>query len=329
MKRTNRLPFVFRLMLLSVFLPIFITLGILIYTSLIHLSDSFWIDQSLIGGIPITWFCCSLATFPFLLGIWLFWKGRWRLPVFVAGTLYFGISLLGCFGYLEQYTPPEKRIIHVTSGRYENSNVYCNGIYLGQTPLKIRVDELKAKVPEWTSPPEQCWYYKSSGSYAYTWIPWDDFHDKKRFLEAKELAGSVPKSETLFLSSAQKKQSFLYDAGCRYWWRFENNKSQILTLKSSHNQYYFSRPFEEIREYSLNGGGISPSAAIHAWLLVNVLDKLTEAEKNEWDKHVLKHWILLRTPLTEALASEAEKYRLKNPADSRVKLFETALDSTA
>jgi hypothetical protein len=38
---------------------------------------------------------------------------------------------------------------------------------------------------------------------------------------------------------------------------------------------------------------------------------------------------LLRTPLTEALASEAEKYRLKNPADSRVKLFETALDSTA
>lgn len=333
MKHTNHPPFIFRSMLLSLFLPIFIAFGVLIHAILTYADDSLWEEQALIGGIPIVWFSWFLIIFPFLLGIWLLVRGQWRLPVFVAGTLYFGISLLSNFDYLKQYTPPEKRIIHLHSGIYEKTDVYCNGVYLGQTPLKIRVEELKAKVPEWTNPPEQYWFYENSEPNVYTWIPWDDFRDKKRFLEARELSDSVQQSGTLFLSSIQKKQSFLYDAGCRYWWRFENNKSRILAAKSPPNHQYFRQPFEEKQVYYFldNERGImfAPSAATHAWLLVNVLDKLTEAEKNEWDKHVLKYWQLFRVPLTNALKQEAEKYRLRNPADSRAELFETALNSTA
>jgi hypothetical protein len=316
-------------MLLSIFLPIFIALGILIYTITIRFGNSFWDAQSLIGGVPIPWFDVFLITFPYLLGIWLFWKGQWRLPVFVAGMLYSSLCLLVVFDFLPQYTPPEKRTIRFDSDIHRGVNIYCNGVYLGQSPLKIRVNELMAKVPEWTSPPEQpC--YNEDAWFTYTWYPWDDFRSKARFLEAKELIDFVQQSGSRLSSSAQQKQSTLYDASCRYWWRFEYNESQkILVSKNFQSLYYFSRPFEQIPEYSFPPFSYSPSVAIHAWLLVDVLDKLTAAEKNEWDKHVLKYWSSLRLALTRTLKIKAEQYRSKNPEDPRIKLFETALDSTA
>ncbi|MDR0704086.1 MAG: hypothetical protein LBF88_03780 [Planctomycetaceae bacterium] len=324
MKRTNRQPFIFRLMLLSVFLPIFIVSGIILVHTI--MDKTFWQDQLLLlNGIPARWIGLFFETLPLFLGIWLFWKGRWRLPVFVAGTLYLSFILLTATARMDPYIPPEKRTIHVDSGSYENNSVYCNGVYLGQTPLEIRVDELKAKVPEWTSPPEQRFYGEDTVQH-YIWFPWDNFR-KERFLEVKELFDSTTRFETL-TPAVRKEQLERYYADCRYWWRFENNKSQLVVQQKNSSPFRdVSGSFEKTENYSFSPNKtFSPSAAIHAWLLAQVLAELTEPEKNDWDKHVLKHWSLLCPSLNKTLLRERSKYPNDHPS---VKKIETALDSVA
>ncbi|MDR2754610.1 MAG: hypothetical protein LBC20_02790 [Planctomycetaceae bacterium] len=360
MKHTKRPPFIFRLMLLSVFLPIFMSVGVMTVFFVTDKTSPLWTVQSLMIDLPIMdiqaiWYILFVTMFlPISLGIWLFWSGQWRLPVLVSGIVYFGVNLLGDFGYLESYTPPEKRIIYCNSG-HRGSDIYCNGVYLGQTPLEMTVEELVAKVPEWTSPPEQDYYVSVPGSnrwrqhminlpvqyssywedfdsVTYAWFPWDNFR-KEQFPATKTLFVSK-KQQPVLSSDQQRKQFTEYETNCRYWWRLENNKSRIVAKINSHS-YRQDQPFEKIRTYSFpNIEEQSLSDQFHAWVLVNVLGELTESEKNAWDRHVLKHWQLLYIPLSnrlkaEAEAAEAENYRLKNPDNSRVKMFETALDSTA
>jgi hypothetical protein len=282
--------------------------------------------------IPVPWLILFLMPIlPFLLGIRIFWSGKWRLPVFVAGTVILVCTLLGIFEYVEVYMPPEKRRI-IFQNIAPQSDIYCNGVYLGRTPLDISVDELVAKVPEWTTPPEQYFYSASSRfsqNYAYsiptyTWFPCDDFR-KERFLETRIELTSGKQSITL---KESEKQIARFESGCRYWWRFENNKSRIF-IKHSSSSYYYETPFEKLLVYMIPCESECFSAPIHAWVLANVLGELTAAEKNAWDRHVLKHWQLLAPPLTNTLEMIAEKYRSKNPDDPRIKIFETAFDSTA
>jgi hypothetical protein len=327
-------------MLLSVFLPIFILAGTFFVNMIMDEPDLFWQNVTLLNGIPSVWFILFLITFTLSIGIWIFWSGRCLLPFFVTGTVYWGFWLLLCLGMgldlsfgLKAYTPPEKRMIYWNNSTNipAGTDVYCNGIYLGQIPLKIRVNELVDKVPEWTSPPEQ-YFYAENIVQIYTWFHWDDFR-KERFLETKELLGLETKSETLS-HTVRKKLSAKYDSGCRYWWRLENNKSQILVQKNFSSSYYLHNSFEKVHEYYINlnintNNVFSPSAVIHAWLLAHVLAELTESEKNDWDKHVLKHWSLLSTLLPDDLLIESQKYDSKNPNDPCVKKFETALDSVA
>ncbi|MDR0336575.1 MAG: hypothetical protein LBI18_05745, partial [Planctomycetaceae bacterium] len=333
MKRTNRPPFIFRLMLLSIFLPIGITAGI----GLVDLiaSNLFDPSQPLLIGIPIAWVLLFLVTFPLFLGILIFHTGKWQLPALVAATLYFsfyGLMVLESFENDRIYTPPEKRFIRweFNSSRIPDEiDVYCNDIYLGQIPLKIRVDEFVEKVPEWTSPPEQRFYDEQTTSY--TWLPWDDFR-KEQFVKTQELLNFREQSGLSLspdaLAAARKKQITKYDSDCRYWWRFESSKNQLIAQKKF---FVNSSTFEKVLDgYLCDMDNLfSPSAAMHTWLLVDVLDQLTESEKNDWDKHVLKHWSLLGKSLPQQLTEEARRYRLKNRNDPRIKIFETALDSVA
>ncbi|MDR1291341.1 MAG: hypothetical protein LBK06_09070, partial [Planctomycetaceae bacterium] len=326
MKRTKRPPFIFRLMLSLPFLPILILLAYIIFFAIIESDSPLWKDSMLTMGIPTWWFYLFFTTFPFLLGIWIFRSGQWRLPVLVAGTVYYGLFLSATSRYLEEYAEvvePEKRKIVLYLGSYKNIDVYCNGVHLGQTPLKIRVDELIAKVPEWTSPPEQQ-RYSDNPEMDYTWFPYDDFRSKERFLEVKKLFTS----ETRSVSSLafRKKQSNTYNTNCRYWWRLESNGCLI---ESSDVQHDCNEPFEKIYAYYINNVILPRSASIHAWLLANVLVELTESEKDDWDRHVLKHWTLIHRQLDEYLTAEIAKYRLNNPNDPRIKKLETAFHSTA
>ncbi|MDR2441329.1 MAG: hypothetical protein LBE12_18365 [Planctomycetaceae bacterium] len=271
-----------------------------------------------------------VVLFPLLFGVWLFWSGKWRLPVLVGGTMLLGFVLLEIFVFQESYIPPEKRFIYCNN--YQGSDIYCNGVYLGQTPFQITVKELVAKVPEWTSPPEQSFYSENSDTITYTWYPWDDFR-KEQFLKTRMFVSERP-TGLLFADEQKKQMTYQYETDCRYWWRLENNKCRIVIKKSNHYSYLYDKPFEKIPNYSIFNDTEFLSAPIHAWVLAQVLEELTESEKNTWDRHVLKHWQSLAFPLTSALKTEDEKaedenYRLKNHDDMRVKVFETALDSTA
>ncbi|MDR3196740.1 MAG: hypothetical protein LBU34_02625, partial [Planctomycetaceae bacterium] len=333
MKRTQRPTFVFRAMLLSLFLPIFIMFGISgIYYIIVDASDQLWRNNSFIEILLTVFFLLFETLFTFGFAVWIFWSGKWRIPVLVGGIMMFCIFLLDIFGYLENSVPPEKRIICCGEGNYQKNDIYCNGVYLGQTPFKISVEELVAKVPEWTTPPEQYFYSRGNAepsyfdSPIYTWFPWDGFREE-RFLETKTIIAF--EKQSILSSAEQRKQLTKYETGCRYWWRLENNKNRILIRKTNYSQHRFDQPFEKISGYPILNETQSLSVGIHAWILVDVLGKLTESEKNDWDRHVLKHWQILGAPLTITLKSQAERYSSKNPDDPRAKIFETALDSVA
>ena len=285
-------------------------------------------DQSVMFGMRFVWVPITLLTLPFVLGLWTFWSGNWRRPIITAGIVYAAVFLITVFELVEIHTPPEKRMIHLTG--IDGTDVYCNGVHLGQLPMKIRVDELIAKVPPWDTPPEQRWYDNSApDQMLYTWLPWDDFI-KERFIASKELSeahqsrniSNVPRAVRAWRAAVNK-----HEADTRYWWSYTLGDVQ-LTVSRGENPYYLNRPFEKQSNYYPNSAGhpSSPSAGIHAQLLVDVLPELTPEQKADWDAYVLKHWRHIGGDLGGSLLRAS---RRRDENDPLYKLYDTALYSTA
>lgn len=326
---TRRPPLVFRLMLCTLFLPIMIALGVLLYFLWFH-APEVWTQQTIILGLPSLHVAAAFYGLPFLLWLWMLWSGNWRRPVLFAGIVYFVAFILAAFEIVREHTPPEKREIDLTI--MEGIDVYCNGVHLGTTPFRIRVDELQARVPEWNTPPEQPWY---SDEYPlemlFTWFPWDDFREE-RFNASKELFGANTTQLVSHVPRAVKaKRETLakHDAGCRYWWSFRQGDSTMGFYRKN-NPYYLNTPFDRVRGYFIAASisPFSPSAVYHAQLLADVLPELSPEEKTDWDRHVLKHWPLLSRPLSKAMILGPGR-RNHDENDPLVKLYRTALDSTA
>ena len=330
----TRPSILFRLMLGTLFLPIIITLGVLVYAMFVHLPDDsrFYDDNSILFGMPYVWWIYASVALPLFLYLWMLWSGNWRRPVLVAGIVYVAGFFIMVLEIVEPHTPPDKRMIifHQTEG----TEVYCNGVLLGQVgqkPLKIRVDELMAKVPEWNTPPKQHWYRNAElDSIHYTWFPWDDFR-KERFEASKELFGAnrTASNNTARAISARREAINKYDAGCRYWWSFQRNESPMIILRNR-NPYYLNSPFEKQMTYTFgdSANSVVPSQRFHVQLLADVLPELTPEEKTEWDRYVVENWKQFRYDLQFALRSMAAMYRNRDKNDPLFKLYENALHST-
>jgi len=319
-------------MLCSLFLPIMLLVCCVWFMVLFYAPEETFTSQSFTLGVPSHWLMIALMLLPFVLYFWMFWSGNWRKPVLV-GTLVYGIcffTMMLALELVEAYTPPEKRTIRLYGT--EGTDVYCNGVHLGQLPLKIRVDELMAKVPEWTTPPEQRWYNDTDlEQRLVTYFPWDDFI-KERYEASAELfgtsrdrnVGSTPKA-----IQARREVLSQHDAGCRYWWSYRFNDTQMAFYRNIRSYY---QPFEKESHYYFGLGimsaPFSPSVGFHAQLLVDVLPELTPEQKTDWDKHVLKHWSLLSGPLQDTLKGAATRHR-RDKNETLVELYETALHSTA
>jgi len=317
-------------MLSTLFLPIMLAPGVLLYFLMFHSPGAyFWIDRSTVLGLPTQVMILAGILFPFVLWLWMFWSGNWRRPVLTAAFVYGTCFVFGAFGLVESYTPPEKRMINLYGTK--GIDVYCNGVHLGQLPLKIRVEELMAKVPEWTTPPEQRWYSDADHNQRRTtWLPWDDFR-KERFEASKELfatTGNRNTSNTPRAIKARQEALNKHDAECRYWWSYRSGDTQMAFLRSE-NAYYFNQPFEKQSSYYSDcGSAFSPSVGFHAQLLADVLPELTPEQKADWDKHVLKHWSLLSTSLHRALSQATTRHRRDNN-EGLAELYASALHSTA
>lgn len=330
----QRPPLVFRLMLTSLFLPIFIGLGVLSGFAFVMLKKEhawFFHDNPEVTtfGIPMYALMGFLIFLPFLLGLWLFWTGNWRRPVLTAGIFYFGLIFFSIW-YGEIYTLPHQRLIEFSVGH--GTDVYCNGIHLGKTPLHLNVEQLQAKVKPWDTPPEQRWYVEGMEP-TYTWFPWDDFieerYKKSRDLYApkqsaqldSQIVGSVRKT------NARLAQMARHDGQSRFWWRFEKDGNQML-VKRSGSRYYLNTPFEKSNSYHISMQFFSPSAPFHGQLLADLLRELPPDRKADWDRHVLKHWPMIHRSLSYALG-RARRQVEDLADDDPVKLkWTSALDST-
>jgi len=319
-------------MLGTLFLPITITLGVLVYAALVYLPEDsiFYADNGILFGVPFVWWVYAALALPFLLYLWMVWSGNWRRPVLLAGivTGFFIVVL----DIVEPHTPPDKRMIifHETEG----TEVYCNGVLLGQIghePLKIRVDELIAKVPEWNTPPEQHWYRDAElDNIYYTWFPWDDFR-KERFKASRELFGANQTvGNTARAINARREAINKHNADCRYWWSLQRNKSPLIISRSRYS-YHLNRPFEKQSAYEFgdNANAAVPSHRFHVQLLAEVLPELTPEEKAEWDRYILENRQQVGYHVVSAVRNMSAMYHNRDKNDPLFKLYENALLSTA
>lgn len=145
--------------------------------------------------------------------VFIFLKGYWRFGIVAMLSVFF---LYGFFGDKPGERNDDHVKINLSVYALPGTEVYCNGVKIGETPLEIRVGELKARVPRWTSPPEQRWYV--DGEYPiYTWIPWDHF-----------LRDRYEKRNILGDADAIKR----FDAGSEFWWSFRYKGSTAIGCKT-------------------------------------------------------------------------------------------------
>ena len=84
--------------------------------------------------------------------ILVLWKGRLRLAILVAFINCILVLLSAPVLLAGGNTGPRRLVIHeITPG----IDVFCNDVYLGETPLEISEEKFHCKVKPWDSPPRQ------------------------------------------------------------------------------------------------------------------------------------------------------------------------------
>ena len=269
-------PLVMRLMLATIFLPVALVVLAILCAMCVYDGPEFLESKETLFGIPLVlWMLICLVIIPMLSPFVVFWKGKWRMVLIVLA-----VDLLFCFIFFGPgdfvRVAPEERLISFGRPLPDGADIYCNDVLLGQAPMKIRVRDLKAKVPAWTTPPDQDRYYYAA-SPLYVYLPWDRF-ERDRYEEYRAL------------NLEDKKAVLKFDAASKYWWKIERN-GMSYDLVTRPNVYVYDRTdkFEHTHEYSPLGYTVSAMPCSQTSLLdVLVLsyDQLNEKEKDIWSEYV-------------------------------------------
>ena len=291
-----RSSFPIRLMSLVVYSPIMLALFSLLYMMFFmvplehqshYQSHYFWCGLSI-----EQWSWIALGVCPVLAGLLLLWKGTLRIGFVLMVT-----PALLCLPVSSLFPPkgslaPEKRIITIDKDHYnfrgapEGTDVYCNGVLLGQTPLKIAVGELTQKVEPWTTPPPQKWLDVKPRKF-YSWFPWDGFLRERWDAHVDHnVEWNIPK--------------------CRYWWRLEFQGAELCCCDTGYNAV---GSYDEIVEYGTLTYRtlLAPSVIPHADLLLDVYPRLDEADKKLWAEYVLERFGLLWPRMFHRMTPEAKE----------------------
>ncbi len=265
-------------MSLIVALPILLTLfGYLWFFH--HFYYGLGKDEYSLGLSVYHWNILLGGILPTVCVVLLLWKGALRFTFLATITpILLVIPVASMFPPVSR-VEPEQRIIRLAGGPFPNgTDVYCNGVHLGQTPLEIRVGELKNKVAPWTAPPQQPWF-QNLPQPLYTWYPWDQF-ERERY-EGRKMLG--------------RDDSVLqFDARAQYWWKFEFQGS-VFTVAEQIQAYTQTVSYDDIGGYypCFNVVALQPSVFAHRDVLADVMDKLDADEKHLWVEHVLKFYDLI------------------------------------
>lgn len=270
------------------------------------------------GRMTVFWpWLLILAAYPLPVVVLLRWK-RLTLSCLLLGLVQFGQAV--CASSLPE--APKRVIVTLGDhGQQSGIEVTCNDVRLGTTPLTLTEAEFKAKVPEWTQPPEQPRVSYSAledgmpmqgndlAWWSWTWAPGNPFvfppdHSRmSAFHDGKKLP-ELLKAE-------------------RYWWRYQKNGC-VTTQQMS----------------AMSGGGgggrvirlqLNPSLTVPAQykmktLLVSGLHAAEGPLSAQWKAFVLKYRnILLADLISDTKDDERllaaldgmadEHFRLKSDAD--------------
>jgi hypothetical protein len=217
--------------------------------------------------------------------VWLLWRGSALGPVvilFVTMLLYSFSNISGI---------GEKRYeLQIGAGQpMLGIDVYCNGVNLGRTPLKISEAEFCEKVTPWQTPPKQLRLSieePSPGdtdrfrSAKYCYVPQDIF----------EMYKIWPPDRHRYFKLNRNEEIFKEMSNSRYWWRFE--KDGCLGLTSLYNFGGGAGGGRTIT-IDVNPNVEFPSAIRHLGLLVHHLANSDYQPSPQWLEHFLKYKGLL------------------------------------
>ena len=268
-----------------------IFLPVLLYPQLIRVIKLGYIQSLIKGG---HWLHLSVVVLMIALYvasiILVIWKGRLRLAVL---TVFFGFFLLTVsFSRIRlegSGAGPRQLVIYAHEPGIE---VYCNDVYLGETPLKISEAEFHEKVKPWKTPPRQKIvieeefiekikthrYESADTELRWFYIPYDYFDRHYDF---------------------GQPGSYSYDDAMKslYWWRFE--KDGCTGFAVIRDMVWFA--YDDGQYFSIQSTPDLQHPSIHPYLK-HLLHDLTQSNYQpsvEWETHVARSSGLLFQHLYE------------------------------
>ncbi|MGL6227119.1 MAG: hypothetical protein ACRC10_10920 [Thermoguttaceae bacterium] len=293
----RKTPQSLRLMLLAVFAPLLLCYISLYFFTVVPLHRT-------VFGISNTyWSFTILFFFPCLMGLFLYFTGYWKL------TLFLLLCTLSSYGILLEVIgvePVRQPKIELAPYFLRNLDVYCNDVFLGTTPFTMTVEELQAKVPVWTEPPTQEWYYGFdqgviTNGYLFkrltcSYIPWDTFLPKRKdeFIElTKKIQNRRTRSQRdTFSTSTSHESDMEYDTFCnqsQYWWKFvSHNETAVVSydLERLTNR----QPFRAFTPLSSVDHIVFPSATAQTKIVQEVLLQHDYQPTPDWIAYVNENW---------------------------------------
>ena len=208
--------------------------------------------------------------------LWLLWRGHLLGPALVLLVTVVMHSASSGAHDAKRY-----ELLIGSSKPVRGIDVYCNGVHLGRTPLRISERQLRSKVDPWDTPPEQPRFSISGDQTSdsryhfarYYYVPYEVF----------ALYKAWPPS--LRYNRHNDKEMLEDIKSSKYWWHFEKDGCVGLT---------------RLANFAGGSGGgltitinIDPdieflSAAAHLQLMLAHLESTACQPTEEWLRHFLK-----------------------------------------
>lgn len=169
------------------------------------------------------------------------------------------------------------------------ADVFCNGVHLGKTPLRISRSEFREKVEPWSKPPRHEWLdvrddQDDRFTWAkFTWVPCDVFDPYEKHPRHPRHSVSHSHDDT---------ETFRLLKSSRYWWRFQMKGHSGLTTINNFGGGS-SSVWSSYLEISVNPQTVYPAMEPHVELLVEVLESDGFRPTPEWIAHFRKNQGLL------------------------------------
>ena len=243
------------------------------------------------------------------------WKGWVK-----ASMGIFLLAFVGVVAIHGRVDDPERRGIDLVLGLHSpvtGVDVFCNGVHLGKTPLRISREEFRQKVKPWTEPPRQerieqgTFPGKELSSAKYAWVPYDIFEQFEQW---------PPDYSRSVIDDNDEAAELLQSS--RYWWHFELTGHQGVTPVANFGGG--GGGTSGYLEVAANPGTTYPALEPHLEILVEALRSTDYRPTSAWIAHFREHQALLFLPFHERLEQDA---RLR-PAMEAVVRAELALPET-